>query len=150
MGNDQNPNLQKKITQYTIESMPKDTNPESPAHFKDHVRLALISVLTRDVGRLLLSLCLFAGGIVLLALRIPGWSLILGLPAVQIGIVFLIFTFDGLAQNKVGPRSLHIISCSVCRKATLTPYWQEEKICGECQKKIARTSCASLPHLDRP
>lgn len=92
----------------------------------------------RITARILISLVLFAGGIALLALRIPGWSLILGLPAVQIGIIFLIFTFDEVARGKVGPDSLHMVRCSVCGKPTLAPYWQKEKICRACQKKIAQ------------
>lgn len=106
--------------------------------FKNHTKFILTSVLTRNIGRLLLSLALFGGGVILLSLRIPGWSVILGLPAVQIGIVFIIFTFDEVAQDRVGPRSFHVISCSLCGKPTLAPYWQEEKICKECQKKIAK------------
>ena len=89
-------------------------------------------------AQLFLSLVLFAGGIALLALRIPGWGLFLGLPAVQIGLVFLIFTFDDIARGKVGPDSLKMISCSVCGKPTLAPYWQKEKICQACQKKLVQ------------
>lgn len=89
--------------------------------------------------RVILSLSLFFGGITLLALRIPGWSLFLGLPATQIGIVFLIFTFDEVAKKKVGPDSLKIIYCSVCGEPTVTPIGQKEDICEECQKKIRRT-----------
>lgn len=47
------------------------------------------------------SCILFIGGIALLALRIPFWSLLLGIPAVQIGIVFLIFAFDKLSQEAI-------------------------------------------------
>lgn len=118
--------------------MPKTAQARNLENFRNQTKAALASVLTKNVGSLLLSLALFIGGIVLLALRIPGWSLILGLPAVQIGIVFSIFTFDGLAQNKVGPHSLHVIPCPICEKRILVPYWQGEKICGECQKKIAK------------
>lgn len=88
--------------------------------------------------QLFLSLVLFVGGIVLLALRIPGWSLFLGLPAVQIGIVLLIFTFDEIARYRVGPESLKMISCSVCGEPTPAPSWQKEKICEKCQQKIAK------------
>lgn len=33
-------------------------------------------------------------------LRLPGWSIILGLPMVIIGIVFLIYTYDEVMSNK--------------------------------------------------
>lgn len=119
--------------------MPREVSP-NPLNLKDQTKLALVRVLTRDVGSLLLSLCLFIGGIFLLALRIPGWSLFLGLPAVQIGIIFAIFSFDRIAQNEAGPNSLHVIRCSICQKPVLVPFWQEEKICKGCQKKVAERS----------
>ena len=56
---------------------------------------------TRAILSTLVSLVLFLGGIMLLALRIPFWSLLLGLPAVQIGIVLIIFTFDRLSQEEI-------------------------------------------------
>ena len=56
---------------------------------------------TRAILSTLVSLALFLGGIMLLALRIPFWSLLLGLPAVQIGIVLIIFTFDRLSQEEI-------------------------------------------------
>lgn len=49
----------------------------------------------------IVSLTLFIGGIVLLALRIPFWSFILGLPSVQIGIVLMIFSFDRLSRERI-------------------------------------------------
>ena len=94
--------------------------------------------MAKIAARLLIPIILFLGGITLLALRIPGWSLFLGLPATQIGIIFLIFTFDEIAQNKIGPNGLHQISCSVCGKPTLAPYWQKEKICRQCRKKLTQ------------
>lgn len=36
-----------------------------------------------------------------MTLRIPVWSLLLGLPSVQIGIVLIIFTFDRLSQEEI-------------------------------------------------
>lgn len=98
----------------------------------------LLNFATKTLPSILLSLVLFGGGIALLALRIPGWSLFLGLPSVQIGIVLLIFTFDNLARTKVGPDTLHMIPCSVCGQMTLVPHWQKEKICEECQKKVIK------------
>lgn len=47
------------------------------------------------------SLILFLGGLFLLALRIPVWSLLLGLPSVQIGIILIIFSFDRLSREEV-------------------------------------------------
>jgi hypothetical protein len=114
--------------------------PPTPAQLKDGFKNALLKFFTKSLPSIFLSLSLFVGGIALLAIRIPGWSLILGLPAVQIGLVFLIFTFDDIARNKVGPQSLHMIPCSVCGKPTLTPNWEQEKICMKCQQLIAKRS----------
>jgi len=112
--------------------------PEIADQLKNEIKQTFLKLVTKTLPSLFLSLILFSGGIALLALRIPGWSLFLGLPAVQVGIVFLIFTFDKIAHDKVGPNSLQMIPCSVCDKLTLAPYWQKEKICEECQKKIAK------------
>lgn len=95
-------------------------------------------LISKQFFLVLVSLGLLAGGVFLLYLRIPGWSLILGLPATQIGIIFLILTFDEIVRGKVGPNSLHMIPCSVCGKLTLVSTWQKEKICEECQRKIAK------------
>jgi hypothetical protein len=112
--------------------------PPITAQLKDGLKNTLLKFFTKSLPSIFLSLSLFAGGIALLALRIPGWSLILGLPAVQIGLIFLIFTFDEIARNKVGPDSLHLISCSVCGKPILAHQWESEKICIACQKKVSQ------------
>jgi hypothetical protein len=85
-----------------------------------------------------ICLALLGGGIIILALRIAGWSLFLGLPMVLFGVVFLIFTFDNVARNKFGKESLQVVLCSLCSKPTPSPSWQNEKICPECEKKIAK------------
>ena len=56
---------------------------------------------TKLIFSAIVSLALFIGGIVLLALRIPFWGLFLGLPATQIGIILLIFSFDRLSQEEI-------------------------------------------------
>jgi hypothetical protein len=108
--------------------------PELTSSFKQ----LFSNLITKTIPAIVLSLVLFFGGVWLLALRIPGWSLFLGLPAVQIGIIFLIFTFDEVMRGKVGSDSLQMLSCSVCGKPTLAPAWQKEKICGECKRKRAK------------
>ena len=49
----------------------------------------------------MISICLFGGGIVLLSSRVEFWSLFLGLPATQIGIVFLILIFERLSKKSL-------------------------------------------------
>lgn len=55
----------------------------------------------RALLSVLVSIVLFVGGIVLLILRLPFWSLFLGLPATQIGLILLIFSFDRLSQEEI-------------------------------------------------
>lgn len=87
---------------------------------------------------IIISLCLFIGGIIILGLRIPGWSLFLGLPAIQVGAILLIFSFDNLARKNVGIQSLQVLECSICRQPTVAPKWKKEAICETCQKEIAQ------------
>ena len=51
--------------------------------------------------RVVVSLLLLAAGITILALRIPGWGIILGLPIVIFGSVFLIYTYDEVLSRQV-------------------------------------------------
>lgn len=106
-----------------------------PNQLKNGAKQAFTKFVTKTIPALIVSLALMLGGIYLLSLRIPGWSFIFGLPAVSTGIIFLIFTFDEIAQDKVGPNSLHMVSCPICGQPTLAPKWQKEKICEKCQKK---------------
>lgn len=50
------------------------------------------------------AVVLFIGGIFILTLRIPFWSLILGIPSIQIGLVLIIFTFDAIGRWTVEER----------------------------------------------
>jgi hypothetical protein len=96
----------------------------------------LVKLVTRTIPSLIVSLALFGGGIAVLTSRVSGWSLFLGLPSIQAGIVLLILTFDEIAKSKVGTGDLRIAVCPICGKATIAPSWQNEKICEECQNKI--------------
>jgi uncharacterized membrane protein len=51
--------------------------------------------------RVIVSMILLIGGIIMLALRIPGWGIILGLPMVVFGVVFLIYTYDEALSRSV-------------------------------------------------
>ncbi len=48
-----------------------------------------------------LGLGLLSGGIVLLTLKIAGWSLIFGLPMVVISCVFIIYTYDDVLSKNL-------------------------------------------------
>ena len=54
---------------------------------------------TKIILLTLVSIVMFVGGIFLLFARIPFWSLLLGVAATQIGIVFLIFTYEKLSTE---------------------------------------------------
>ena len=51
--------------------------------------------------RFILSIILFLGGIFILVLRIPFWSLLLGIASIQVGIILIIFSFDQLGKWSV-------------------------------------------------
>lgn len=54
-----------------------------------------------NILRLILILSLFLGGIYILTLQIPFWSLLLGIPATQLGIYLIIILFDELGHTAV-------------------------------------------------
>ncbi len=43
---------------------------------------------------------ILAGGLVLLVLKIGGWSIILGIPMVVMGVVFLVYSYDSLTSSQ--------------------------------------------------
>lgn len=54
---------------------------------------------TKIILLTLVSITMFVGGISLLFSRIPFWSLLLGVASTQIGIVFMIFTYEKLSTE---------------------------------------------------
>jgi hypothetical protein len=104
------------------------------SHFEEGIRL---------IYKGLLPIVLVAGGLVLLALRLSGWSLIFGLPMMVIGVVFIIYTYDELVREKVRPIPKKEVRCSVCGKLTPRVYpWEdaEDAVCLACRKKRLKTS----------
>ncbi|MFC1711624.1 hypothetical protein ACFLZ1_03510 [Patescibacteria group bacterium] len=85
---------------------------------------------------ILINCTLFIGGIYILSMRIPVWSLLLGFPATQIGLVALIFTFDATLRKRIGPDSFYMDICSICGKFCIsTQKPEEEAICIDCATK---------------
>jgi hypothetical protein len=99
---------------------------------------SLLDFLIIRLPAIFLSLSLFIGGIVILFLKLPGWSIILGIPAVQIGLIFLIFSFDEIARKRYGPSSLKDVRCLNCGKPFLIRWGDQNEICPECQKEIGK------------
>ncbi len=57
---------------------------------------------TKQILITITSLALFFGGIIMLFFYpVRFWSYFFGIPATQIGIVFLIFTFEKLTRNTI-------------------------------------------------
>src|SRR3989344_5621949 len=76
-----------------------------------------------DFGLMLLSIVLFLGGAFLLTLKIPFWSLFLGIASVQIGIVLIILTFDSLIKKRNKPLTdeYKTVNCLICRSSQYVP-----------------------------
>lgn len=106
----------------------------------------LIEFLTQTLPAVFIAALLFGGGIILLFLRIPGWSLLLGLPAIQIGLVLLIFTFEAVGRKKsaLPSKEYHLVNCLVCGKQTIAPKYIQKRICDDCQSKIAQKLKSAL------
>lgn len=107
----------------------------------------LIDFLTQQLPSLILASTLFVGGIILLALHLPGWSIFLGLPAVQIGLIFIIFSFDNTTKKKTDFQNYYSLSCKSCGRAVFAPIGQKEIICENCQKKILKKKGAGGSNL---
>jgi hypothetical protein len=88
---------------------------------------------------LLLILSLFVIGGFVISLKIPFWSLFLGIAAIQIGIVLSVFTFDIISHRLSKPitSEYKTIPCLVCKKLNYVPKYQNVTICDMCQVKIA-------------
>ena len=61
--------------------------------------------LIRMILRVIVGMGLLVGGLVLLALRIAGWSIIIGLPMIIFGSVFVIYTYDEVLSRKLDPHN---------------------------------------------
>lgn len=92
------------------------------------------------------SLALFIGGIIILSLKIPFWSLVIGLASIQIGIVMLIFVFDLFVRRKGKPvtNDYKTLACLMCHRVTYVPKFMGTVLCDSCQIKIAQTLKAAV------
>jgi hypothetical protein len=111
---------------------------ESPGHPKNDTDQSLSQFFISDLPCLVLSLALFLGGIWILSLKIPGWSLFFGLIITPVGFAFCVYTLDDLAKNIVAPSPFESIKCNVCGKNTFAKEAREDIICGLCRKDIQK------------
>lgn len=90
----------------------------------------------------LIPIIILSAGIAILALRITGWSLFLGLPMSVIGVVFLIIIYDDIVSKQIGivPEEPELTVCSVCGEPTpkLLGIAKEDTICPSCREKIEK------------
>lgn len=108
------------------------TVPSNPRHnFYE-----ILQLIFRSVVPLVSGMTLLLGGIWLLTLPLPGWKLILGLPAAQLGIVLLMFAFDDITKKHLHPENFEILICPYCAHQNLVLRETRETYCGNCQKKI--------------
>ena len=70
-------------------------NVNEPKRYSFNPERALILLIKVFVPGILL-----VGGLVLLALKIAGWSIVFGLPMVIFGVVFLIYTYDDICSRR--------------------------------------------------
>jgi hypothetical protein len=63
-------------------------------------------LLVRIFLRVTVAIGLLIGGLVLLAMRLPGWSVIFGLPMIVFGSVFIIYTYDEVLSRKLEPHNM--------------------------------------------
>lgn len=106
-------------------------------------RFFYIEQLIKLVFRAIIPIALLAGGLILISLRISGWSLIYGLPLLVFGMVMLIFTYDEVVSKTYPPITAYssICRCIVCGKATPCFLNVDPKntICYQCQLEIRAT-----------
>jgi hypothetical protein len=99
-----------------------------------------LTALANSIGLFggIIPIVFLAAGIVILALRMPGWSLLLGLPLTIFGTVFLIYTYDEVVRKTFAPILPGVTKCSVCGKPTpISPGTDlEDAVCTSCKREI--------------
>ena len=108
----------------------------TPINRKIHDSYDLVQLIFRGAVPILTGTALLIGGIWLLTLPLPGWKLILGLPAAQLGIVVLMFAFDDVTKKHLHPENYEILICPYCSNENLVNRQTPSMFCGKCQKKI--------------
>ena len=112
--------------------------PKSPINQEGGIIYSLVKFTISDLPVFILSLALFLGGIWILSLRIPGWSLFFGLIITPVGFIFCVYSLDDIARNVVAPPTFKPVKCNVCGKYTFAKEDEEDVICGRCRKDIQR------------
>lgn len=92
----------------------------------------------QNSGLIIISLGLLYGGVAILRTQIPFWSLVYGIPAVFLGIVISLISFNEIAKNREAKSTeYHEVKCRVCGHLTLVPMLTQSAVCTDCQYKMA-------------
>lgn len=111
---------------------------KSPINQKGNIIYSLVKFTISDLPVVILSLALFLGGIWILSLKIPGWSLFFGLVITPVGFAFCVYALDDIARNVVAPPPFKPTKCNVCGKITYAKEGAKDIICAHCRKDIQR------------
>jgi hypothetical protein len=97
-----------------------------------------VRVTLRLVFRVVVPIIFLIGGLVLLSFRLPGWSLIIGLPMIIFGIVFLVYTYDEVVTDKVAEGGEGNWPCGKCRKHSDDKACDgpNDTVCLKCKERI--------------
>ncbi len=105
---------------------------------KNGIKQAFTHLLASDLPCIILSLGLFLGGIWLLSLKIPGWSLFFGLIITPVGFALTVYTLDDVARIVVAPPPFKSVRCDVCGKKTFAREEAQDVICHRCREDITK------------
>jgi hypothetical protein len=98
--------------------------------------------LVKLIFRGIIPIVFLGAGVAILALRIQGWSLLLGIPVTIFGVVFLIYTYDEVVRDVVGqiPDKQEMTKCRVCGKPTprVIGIGYDDTICPKCKRDIGK------------
>ena len=99
-----------------------------------------VDYLIKLIARIIIPIIMFIGGIIILSLHLPGWSIILGLPVSMFGIVFIIYTYDEVITKNVVNKEKYLERCPICKKVYSVDKigGTEDFICENCREKIIR------------
>ena len=107
--------------------MTSKTKRESVHKEGNQIRLVML------IYKGLLPVVLLAGGVVVLSMRIMGWSFILGLPMIIVGSVFLIHSYDEMVKKNVISENDGVQYCEDCGGLTVILRQTSGKvICDDC------------------
>lgn len=119
----------------------------------NHWKFLHIEEIIKLVFKGLIPIVLLAGGLILLDLRITGWSLVFGFPIAVIGAAMLIFAYDEIVSKRIGdPPSMFIeskfVKCSLCGEKTprVPGEWEEDTVCLKC--KAGKTGLGNPEHVE--